>query len=211
MKIAICGAHGVGKTTLAERIALELGYAMIYTKVKEIEFEHHPMPLFNVLGKQNKIKRHLASLAFQNFSESVFDRGFPDVYGYSDVFIGKTFSEFEAEERHYKIFHDHLKEVESLTDMFDFYIFVHPGIPFKPAKGRFDEETQEEVSDAILDIFDQCVPRHKSFIIPWEVTNLEERVSQCILAISEFKSDLYSSLSGKLHQTKTSPIQSSLI
>ena len=198
MKIAMAGAHRTGKTTLAERLSLEFDLAMIYTDVSSL-FKGSPAKKEQLEGMagfyerdeiQNKIVDHISNKVSQAEEYSIFDRSFFDVFGYSDIFLSKIINGLPAGQRSNALvsYHRHLTTIGHLFDCFDLHIVVQPGIDFKEAEKSCSKETQEAVSDSILLAVTKHLAPHEYFVIPKEVLDLEERVTLCRQAITEYLS-----------------------
>lgn len=198
MKIAMTGSHRTGKTTLAERLGLELDLAMIYTEVSSL-FKDSPAKKEDLNGQsgfferieiQNRIADHLTNKIANADEYSIFDRSFIDVFGYSDVFLSKIIPGLPASVRSNSIvsYHEHLSSITRLFDCVDFHIVVQPGIQFEEAGKSCSIESQEAVSESILLAVEKNLAPHEYFVVPKSVTDLEERVSLCRQAIIEFLS-----------------------
>lgn len=199
MKIAMAGAHRTGKTTLAERLSLDQDLAMIYTDVSSIFKNITPAKAEELsmisgfherIRIQNMVVDQITNKISQAEEFSIFDRSFFDVFGYSDVFLSKIISGLPAPLRSNALvsYHGHLSAIGNLYDCFDFHIVVQPGIDFQENDKSCSKETQSDIADSILLAVSKHLAPHEYFVVPKEVTNLEERVDLCRQAITEYLS-----------------------
>lgn len=90
MRIVFFGNSSSGKTTLAERVALELEKPMFYGNLSELFQNHKPYLGIEKLQLQDQMKEQLFKV-YRNNIDGCFDRHFIDVYCYSQNIIFKSF------------------------------------------------------------------------------------------------------------------------
>lgn len=202
MKICFSGSHRTGKTTLAERVALDNDLAMHYTRVSDTFGKKTTSGIENLSGKdgfyegvlqQELILKHISDVIEQGGEFSVFDRCALDVFAYSEFFLGRILSSFRAEPNEFRAFGTHLMKVKDYFNQVDFIFIVQPGIEFKPKVGSGSLETQELLNEVFLNAASCYLNPSKYFVIPSKVTNFEERVEICqniLKQIRDFK-DIY--------------------
>lgn len=188
MKIAFSGPHQVGKTSLAERFALENDLIMYYTNVKKTFKKKSVKEMENLSGKegfyerinqQEEIKEHLKKKINEGESFSVFDRSFIDVYAYSEFYLSKILKTFIVSKEDIWFFNHHLSDISNNFDAIDFTFIVQPGIQPKDNNGSGSLEFQEPLNEVFLDVVKTHLQKNKYFIIPKEITDFEERIRLC--------------------------------
>jgi hypothetical protein len=188
MKICFSGTHRTGKTSLAERIAVDNNLIMFYTEVektfkkrsvKEAEQLTGKYGFYERLLQQENICNHVMGQIMRSENYSVFDRSAFDVYGYSEFFLSKLLGEFNAEREDFRAFEIHLGLIKQYFHSFDFTFIIQPGIEFEDDVGSCSMEIQESLNEVFLNAADLHLPKDKYFVMPKEVTDFEERVSIC--------------------------------
>lgn len=194
MKICFSGAHRTGKTTLAERIALENDLVMYYTEVGKI-LKDRPVKYFEELsGKdgfyerlalQENILSHIVKKISEGEEFSVFDRSVLDVYAYSELFLSNLLRQYKPTQSDIELFNEHLSLIKEQFKNIDFIFILQPGIEFEDCEDSGSRETQEELNEIFLNIADLYIPKDKYFVMPRSIVNLEERVDICQEVLKE--------------------------
>lgn len=188
MKICFSGAHRTGKTTLAERIAVDHDLIMYYTEVektfkkrsvKEAESLRGKDGFYERILQQNLICNHVTQQIMRGEQYSVFDRSAFDVYGYSEFFLSNLLGDFKAGREDFRAFESHLDMIRQHFDSIDFTFIIQPGIRFEDDAGSCSLDIQEPLNEVFLNVADMYLPKDKYFVMPKEVTDLEERVKIC--------------------------------
>lgn len=96
MRIVFFGNSNSGKTTLAERVSVELELPMHYTNLSEVFQTNTKHIGIEKLQRQDEIKEKLFK-TYKNNTDGCFDRHFIDVYCYSQSIIHKCLSNLEWE------------------------------------------------------------------------------------------------------------------
>lgn len=187
MKVCFSGAHRTGKTTLAERVALDNDFIMNYTRVsdtftktiKEIENLSGKDGFYERMLQQELILNHISDIIGKGVVFSIFDRGPLDVFAYSEFFLSKILSGFKAEASEFRSFRSHLMKIKDCFEQVYFTFIVQPGIDFeaKPESGSL--ELQEPLNEIFLNTARNYLDPSRYFIIPRQVTDFEERVDIC--------------------------------
>jgi len=194
MKICFSGPHRTGKTSLAERIAVDNEFIMVYTEVKKTFKKRSVKETERLTGKdgfyerllqQENICRHVMSQITSADDYSVFDRSAFDVYCYSEFFLSKLLGEFNPKREDFEAFEIHLAWIKKYFGLFDFTFIIQPGIEFEDDEGSGSKEIQEDLNEIFLNAADLHLPKDKYFVMPKEVTDFEERVSICQDILSE--------------------------
>lgn len=188
MRICFSGTHRTGKTSLAERIAVDHDLIMYYTEVektfkkrsvKEAESLRGRDGFYERILQQNVICDHVTAQVMRGEQYSVFDRSAFDVYGYSEFFLSKLLGDFKAEREEFLAFDSHLGLIRPYFNSIDFTFIIQPGIQFKDDVGSCSLEIQESLNEVFLNVADMHLPKHKYFVMPKDVTDFEERVKIC--------------------------------
>lgn len=188
MKICFSGAHRTGKTTLAERIAVDHDLIMYYTRVsktfkkrsvKEAESLRGKDGFYERILQQNVICDHVTQQIMRGESYSVFDRSAFDVYCYSEFFLSNLLGDFKAGREDFRAFESHLGMIRQNFDSIDFTFIIQPGIRFEDDVDSCSLDIQESLNEVFLNVADKYLPKDKYFVMPKEVTDFEERVKIC--------------------------------
>lgn len=188
MKICFSGAHRTGKTTLAERVALENDLIMYYTEVVNVFTNCSVKESENLVGKggfyqrlllQENILNYVVEKITRGEDFSVFDRSALDVYAYSELFLSKLLKQFNAGRTDIETFRKHLDLVKERFSNIDFTFIIQPGIEYKDSEDSGSKEIQEELNEVFLNTVDLYLPKDRYFVMPRSVVNLKERVSIC--------------------------------
>ncbi len=188
MKICFSGTHRTGKTSLAERIAVDNDLIMNYTRVsetfknrtvKESESLQGMEGFYERILQQNLITEHINKNIKTSESFSVFDRSVIDVYAYSEYFLSKLLSQFQPEIQDLKAYSSHLFDLKKYFSEIDFTFIVQPGIPHVESNTSCSIDIQETLNTVFLNVMDNYIPKDKYFVIPREVVDFEQRVNIC--------------------------------
>ena len=199
MKVGFSGAHGTGKTTLAERVALENDFIMYYTEVSKVikdkklikgDDENDEDAFYLRLLTQQHVLDHVKCQIENGETFSVYDRSMVDVCGYSEMYLTKMLRGFNANSKHLLAYSDHIKSIVESFEKIDHTFLVQPGIEFEDDADRANVETQLDLNKNLVNALLYCVPKDKYTIIPKEMVDLEERVSFCNRVLEE-KISLY--------------------
>lgn len=196
MKIFFSGAHRTGKTTLAERVALENDFILYYTNLSEvIKKKKENIKLIKNLEKedfyekieiQEEIFNHLRGIIKNGESFSVFDRSLLDNYVYS-IFFFRDFLSSKNDTVEYNIFQRHLNRIKAYFNLMDYIFIVQPGIDFVENEKSFSIESMEKLNEIFISEISKHFSKERYTIIPRNITNLEERVEFCNNIISKMK------------------------
>lgn len=192
MRISFSGAHRTGKTTLAERVALEMFCVFQETALKKLIGTPNQPPIAGkegalfLMNKQDMICDHICGLIDSSEPWTVFDRSPFDVYCYSEMLFGKLLTTFVPDEDVYDSLNNHLNRTSGLVDKIDVHFIVQPGIEFGEAFQSFDEESQLELADIFLNAKSNGWFNTEIFVVPKEMTNLEERVEWCVEILEKY-------------------------
>lgn len=174
MKIGICGAHRVGKTTLAEYLACKLDMPFVKTSSSEV-FRKEGLPtdkelvLSTRISIQEKLLEHL--MLSYNTEDFVTDRTPIDLLAYLYSDINNAVSE-----QHSLKIEDYKRRCLDISNQFDLLVLIQPGIPIIHADGKGAISTSYiDQLNRLMYSFLQDVNCH-IYIMPKEVLGLEERV-----------------------------------
>lgn len=188
MKICFSGSHRTGKTSLAERVAVENDFIMYYTEVsktfksksvKEAERLEGIDGFYERLLIQQNINSAIKKCFGEGESYSTFDRSPIDVYAYSEYFLGKILSECSPKMEEINAYNRHLEEIRETFEVVDYTFIVQPGINFENVSSSCSEDLQEEMNDVFLNIVEADVPKNKFTVVPRSMVDFEERVEFC--------------------------------
>ena len=188
MKISFSGAHRVGKTSLAERVAVENDLIMYYTNVsgvfkdKSVQFYEKELTgrqgFYMRLKRQQEILEHVIQGIRKGEPWSVYDRSPLDVAVYSELFLSELLKTFDPNPATFKCFHDHLNGMGKYLKEIDFYFIVQPGVKFVSDEKSCSPNTQEDFNDILLNWIER-IPKDKYFVIDRDMLDFEERVTAC--------------------------------
>jgi len=146
MKIAICGTHGTGKTTLAQALSRKLNLPLIREVAREIASEGFPVlsrfstptlrTQFAIFGRQLYEE--------QRYSHFVADRSILDNLAYMRLIVSKDFDQIDM--------WCHLVRFARMYAKRTYDVLVYVPIEFRVPSDGFrhtDSKTREKV-DAIL-------------------------------------------------------------
>lgn len=167
MKIAITGAHGVGKTTLAEKLLEHLAdYELIaepYYQLEELGYEFSEIPNADDFAEQLNYSIKQITASGDNV---IFDRCPVDIMAYIEALNGNINSMYE--------------KAESAMEDIDLIVFVPIELPDRIAYQKSD---YPELRDAVNEILKESVYDFEIQVI--EVKgSLDQRVRQVLAKIS---------------------------
>jgi len=194
MKIVFSGAHRTGKTSLAERIALDFDFVMYYTEVaktfktrtvKQAETLSGEEGFYERILIQENILAHVLKSINNGEEFSAYDRSPLDVYAYSELFLPKIVKKFKATSQHYMDFDDHCKKISNQFNVIDFTFIVQPGIVFEDDPESCSLDLQENMNDIIINAAAHYIPADKYRVIPREIVDFEQRVDFCTKVLQD--------------------------
>jgi len=194
MKICFSGTHRTGKTSLAERIAVDNDFIMYYTEVERTFRKRSVKESENLRGKdgfyervlqQETITDHVMDQIVKGETFSVFDRSAFDVYGYSEYFLSKLLGDFKPAREDFRAFDKHLRTIREYFDCIDFTFIIQPGIQFQDDVGSCSLEIQEGLNEIFQNTASMYLLKDKYYVMPKEVVDFEERVQVCQKILQE--------------------------
>lgn len=190
MKIGFAGAHRTGKTSLAERLAVDHDLIMYYTNVSSVfnKEENQMREMETVKGRyayreriliQEQALTQVINTIVRGEDQSIFDRTPLDVWAYSEYFLTSLINTFPHEKWEREALDNHRQIILNRLEAIDFYFIIQTGIPFVSAEKSGSLDYQQDINDNIVFAAEKFLRPNQYFIMPADITDFNERIAVC--------------------------------